>query len=197
MEFQQNKKIEVTSSNVFECLNKMLDDDLKPYEIFDKKSYIRMNMIYAFPYALIELRKVLKKHSLCNMKFTPKALVFTFNSGKSIPNKLNSDSDNDNSTSDTYSINLEGTINITLNNKSSKIFAIDIDFVQPKTTTLKMANQIQRIELFMMKSDVFFFMIYEFDFDEEVLSHPLHESLDLLTLEFRRRKRTTLLKEDN
>ena len=152
-------------------LNAMLNGTINHNEIFHQNGYIRMNMVYLFPYALIKLKNEFESIGLRKMFFTDKSLEFEFYE-----------------TNDPIIIAFDGNFKITSSN--DKIFALDFDFAEPRYSTRKAFNYSREIEIFMMKSDVFFFMIYKFDFDAEVLNNPLHESVDLLTLEFRRRQRS-------
>lgn len=142
--------------------NNILSGSQSISDLFDDSSYIRMNMIYVFPYALIGLKQVLGQYNLKQMYASEKGIHFELEGCNF-----------------TYS----GDLKVVKNGE--KIFSIDFDFTLPEVTP-ENHSILQASEIFMMRSDCFFFMLSEYDFDKEILSNPIHESIDLLSREFRR-----------
>ncbi|ORD93734.1 hypothetical protein ECANGB1_1603 [Enterospora canceri] len=148
-------------------INSYISGEIPLSECFTETSFIRLNMIYVFPESLRFIVGGLSKFGLQKCHFTEDGLNFHFADGTNFQ--------------------FEGRLRGYAIKSLDRINSLEIDFGQPPVANRTVACVLKSIERSMMKADCFFFMLYRFDFDSFVLNHELVDSIDLLTLEIRRR----------
>ena len=141
-----------------EKLNEILDNPNRDsiYDLFEKNGYIRFNMLYISPFSFKHLKEKLLNYGLKEWKFTENELFFK------LRNSI---------------VRFKGLLNIVI--RENKIFCIELDF-DPIISNDDSMSFLQDIETFLKKCDACFFMSYEIDIDEEIISQPISKSIEFL-----------------
>ena len=173
----------------FNRINQIILSDSDIYDLFDKKGYIRLNMVYIYPSTLLKLNMLLRKYGLSRILFENEKLVFQFRSmdDEQLDGTNKSMGDGTNRSMgdgiDEFELRFNGVFILTENSSQpNKLFSLEFDFEIAKFQSAFSSFILKIFNEFLCESDSFFFMTYEFDIDREILENPLYESIEYLGL---------------
>ncbi|KAM0674097.1 hypothetical protein GVAV_002617 [Gurleya vavrai] len=149
--------------------NNYLQDTKQEPDLFSKNAFIRLNMLYISPTTIPQFKTRLSHLGMTSWKIDESGFRFTFDYNKSNFNSHDPC---------LYEIHFRG-LSTFHYNKKQQIYAFELDF-DPIVGKKEAYNILFEIEFFLKGCDSVFFMCYEIDIDNEILSNPLSRSVDFL-----------------